>query len=109
MFLWGRLEAELRVLNPDFNETRSSLDPDPDQDPDQDPEEDRDWTDWLRGLMTSDVEEEADDDDDPEYNFLADRDEPDLEDYRDDRGVRITKKEVSELMEELFETILPSL
>ncbi|CAL9691057.1 unnamed protein product [Knipowitschia caucasica] len=100
-----RLEAELRVLNPDFNETRSSLDPDPDQDPDQDPEEDRDWTDWLRGLMTSDVEEEADDDDDPEYNFLADRDEPDLEDYRDDRGVRITKKEVSELMEELFETL----
>ncbi|XP_055081139.1 GON-4-like protein isoform X2 [Periophthalmus magnuspinnatus] len=91
----GQLEAELRELAPDFNETRSS----------QDQEEDRDWTDWLRGLMTSDVEEEADDEDDPEYNFLADADEPDLEDYRDDRAVRITKKEVNELMEELFETL----
>ncbi|KAK7933477.1 hypothetical protein WMY93_004373 [Mugilogobius chulae] len=98
----GRLEAELRDLAPDFNETRSSLDPD------QDLEEDRDWTDWLRGLMTSDVEEEADDEDDPEYNFLAEVDEPDVEDFRDDRAVRITKKEVSELMEELFETLRPS-
>lgn len=93
----GQLEAELKDFTPDFSETRSSMDPDP--------EEDRDWTDWLRGLMTSDVEEEADDEDDPEYNFLADTDEPDLEDYRDDRAVRITKKEVNELMEELFETL----
>lgn len=34
--------------------------------------------------------EEADDDDDPEYNFLDDLDEPDLEDYRTDRAVQIT-------------------
>lgn len=34
--------------------------------------------------------EEGDDDDDPEYNFLEDIDEPDLEDYRNDRAVRIT-------------------
>lgn len=34
--------------------------------------------------------EEADEDDDPEYNFLDDLDEPDLEDYRNDRAVRIT-------------------
>uniref|UniRef100_A0A8P4KBN2 Si:dkey-27c15.3 n=1 Tax=Dicentrarchus labrax TaxID=13489 RepID=A0A8P4KBN2_DICLA len=54
--------------------------------------EDREWTDWLRGLMTSDMdnEEECDDEDDPEYNFLADIDEPDQEDYRDDKAVRIT-------------------
>ncbi|XP_072304474.1 GON-4-like protein [Eucyclogobius newberryi] len=101
----GQLEAELRELAPDFNETRSSLDQDQDLDLDLDLEEDRDWSDWLRGLMTSDVEEEADDEDDPEYNFLAEADEPDLEDFRDDRAVRITKKEVSELMEELFETL----
>ncbi|XP_076846738.1 GON-4-like protein isoform X3 [Brachyhypopomus gauderio] len=68
--------------------------------------EDREWSQWLQGLMTShlDNEEGDDDDDDPEYNFLDDVDEPDLEDYRNDRAVRITKKEVNELMEELLET-----
>lgn len=36
--------------------------------------------------------EEGDDDDDPEYNFLADIDEPDVEDYRNDKAVRITSE-----------------
>lgn len=36
--------------------------------------------------------EEGDDDDDPEYNFLAEIDEPDVEDYRNDRAVRITSE-----------------
>ncbi|XP_029791861.1 GON-4-like protein isoform X2 [Suricata suricatta] len=90
----GQLEAELRA---------------PDTTPDMyDPStaDDEDWKVWLGGLMTDDVgnEDEADDDDDPEYNFLEDLDEPDTEDFRTDRAVRITKKEVSELMEELFET-----
>ncbi|XP_029942509.1 GON-4-like protein isoform X2 [Salarias fasciatus] len=92
----GRLEAELRApdITPDMYDCSSA-------------HEDREWTDWLRGLMTSEVdqEEECDDEDDPEYNFLADVDEPDQEDYRDDKAVRITKKEVNELMEELFETL----
>ncbi|XP_034016629.1 GON-4-like protein isoform X2 [Thalassophryne amazonica] len=92
----GRLEAELRApdITPDMYDSNSAP-------------EDREWTDWLRGLMTSDMEneEECDDEDDPEYNFLADIDEPDVEDYRDDKAVRITKKEVNELMEELFETL----
>ncbi|XP_068423199.1 GON-4-like protein isoform X1 [Clinocottus analis] len=92
----GQLEAELRApdITPDMYKFSSA-------------HEDRDWTDWLRGLMTSDMEneEECDDEDDPEYNFLADTDEPDVEDYRDDKAVRITKKEVNELMEELFETL----
>ncbi|XP_035808717.2 GON-4-like protein isoform X1 [Amphiprion ocellaris] len=92
----GQLEAELRApdITPDMYDSSSA-------------HEDREWTDWLRGLMTSDMdnEEECDDEDDPEYNFLADNDEPDLEDYRDDKAVRITKKEVNELMEELFETL----
>ncbi|TSK28277.1 Protein disulfide-isomerase A3 [Bagarius yarrelli] len=91
----GRLEAELRApdITPDMYEFGSAP-------------EDREWTRWLQGLMNSDVEneEEGDDDDDPEYNFLADIDEPDVEDYRNDKAVRITKKEVNELMEELFET-----
>ncbi|XP_074540005.1 GON-4-like protein isoform X2 [Halichoeres trimaculatus] len=68
-------------------------------------DEDRNWTRWLQGLMKADNEEEADDEDDPEYNFLEDLDEPDLEDYRTDRGVQITKKEVNELLDELFETL----
>ncbi|XP_026155243.1 GON-4-like protein isoform X2 [Mastacembelus armatus] len=92
----GQLEAELQApdITPDMYDSSSA-------------HEDREWTDWLRGLMSSDVdnEEECDDEDDPEYNFLADIDEPDLEDYRDDKAVRITKKEVNELMEELFETL----
>ncbi|XP_063754767.1 GON-4-like protein [Eleginops maclovinus] len=92
----GRLEAELRApdITPDMYDCSSAP-------------EDREWTDWLRGLMTSDMEneEECDDEDDPEYNFLSDIDEPDVEDYRDDKAVRITKKEVNELMEELFETL----
>ncbi|XP_013125941.3 LOW QUALITY PROTEIN: GON-4-like protein [Oreochromis niloticus] len=92
----GRLEAELQApdITPDMYDSSST-------------HEDREWTDWLRGLMSSDMdnEEECDDEDDPEYNFLADIDEPDVEDYRDDKAVRITKKEVNELMEELFETL----
>ncbi|XP_053087385.1 GON-4-like protein isoform X1 [Pangasianodon hypophthalmus] len=90
----GRLEAELRApdITPDMYEFGSAP-------------EDREWTRWLQGLMNSDVEneEEGDDDDDPEYNFLADIDEPDVEDYRNDKAVRITKKEVNDLMEELFD------
>lgn len=39
--------------------------------------------------------DEADDDDDPEYNFLEDLDEPDTEDFRTDRAVRITSMFVS--------------
>ncbi|XP_077052573.1 GON-4-like protein isoform X1 [Siphateles boraxobius] len=91
----GRLEAELRApdITPDMYEFGSAP-------------EDREWTHWLQGLMTSDMEneEEGDDEDDPEYNFLAEIDEPDVEDYRNDKAVRITKKEVTDLMEELFET-----
>ncbi|XP_061551452.1 GON-4-like protein isoform X2 [Phycodurus eques] len=68
-------------------------------------EEDRHWTRWLHGLVTPDNGEEVDDDDDPEYNFLDDLDEPDLEDYRTDRAVQITKREVNELLEELFDRL----
>ncbi|KAM9006306.1 GON-4-like protein isoform X1 [Sarcophilus harrisii] len=90
----GQLEAELRApdITPDMYDPNTA--------------DDEDWKMWLGGLMNDDVEneDEADDDDDPEYNFLEDPDEPDTEDFRNDRAVRITKKEVNELMEELFET-----
>uniref|UniRef100_A0A8C1A346 Si:dkey-27c15.3 n=1 Tax=Cyprinus carpio carpio TaxID=630221 RepID=A0A8C1A346_CYPCA len=92
----GRLEAELHA--PDFTPDMYEFGSAP---------EDREWTQWLQGLMTSDMEneEEGDDEDDPEYNFLAETDEPDVEDYRNDKAVRITKKEVNDLMEELFDTL----
>nr|XP_033780143.1 GON-4-like protein isoform X3 [Geotrypetes seraphini] len=92
----GQLEAELCApdITPDMYDPSTT--------------DDEDWKKWLQGLMTDDAgnEDEADDDDDddPEYNFLEDLDEPDTEDFRNDRAVRITKKEVNELMEELFET-----
>ncbi|XP_058165831.1 GON-4-like protein isoform X3 [Dasypus novemcinctus] len=86
----GQLEAELQApdITPDMYDPNTA--------------DDEDWKMWLGGLMNDDVgnEDEADDDDDPEYNFLEDLDEPDTEDFRTDRAVRIPKKEV----EELFET-----
>ncbi|KFW08832.1 GON-4-like, partial [Eurypyga helias] len=92
----GQLEAELRApdITPDMYDPNTA--------------DDEEWKRWLGGLMNDDVEneDEADDDDDPEYNFLEDLDEPDTEDFRNDRAVRITKKEVNELMEELFETVI---
>uniref|UniRef100_A0A672TIW9 GON-4-like protein n=1 Tax=Strigops habroptila TaxID=2489341 RepID=A0A672TIW9_STRHB len=92
----GQLEAELRApdITPDMYDPNTA--------------DDEEWKRWLGGLMNDDVEneDEADDDDDPEYNFLEDLDEPDTEDFRNDRAVRITKKEVNELMEELFETVM---
>uniref|UniRef100_A0A803SN89 GON-4-like protein n=1 Tax=Anolis carolinensis TaxID=28377 RepID=A0A803SN89_ANOCA len=90
----GQLEAELHApdITPDMYDPNTA--------------DDEEWKQWLGSLMTDDMEneDEADDDDDPEYNFLEDMDEPDTEDFRNDRAVRITKKEVNELMEELFET-----
>ncbi|XP_051013450.1 GON-4-like protein isoform X2 [Acomys russatus] len=90
----GQLEAELQApdITPDMYDPNTA--------------DDEDWKVWLGGLISDDVEneDEADDDDDPEYNFLEDLDEPDTEDFRTDRAVRITKKEVNGLMEELFDT-----
>ncbi|XP_051054679.1 GON-4-like protein [Phodopus roborovskii] len=107
-----RLEAELQApdITPDMYDPNTA--------------DDEDWKVWLGGLLNDDVENEdstmnvvwrregawlrgeneADDDDDPEYNFQEDLDEPDTEDFRTDPAVRISKKEVNGLMEELFET-----
>ncbi|KAM9851947.1 LOW QUALITY PROTEIN: GON-4-like protein [Aulostomus maculatus] len=93
----GQLEAELLApdITADMYDQRTAHQ-----------KEDRHWTRWLLGLVAPDTEaEDAEDDDDPEYNILDDLDEPDLEDYRTDRAVQITKKEVNELLEELFDTL----
>uniref|UniRef100_A0A8C3L3B7 GON-4-like protein n=1 Tax=Chrysolophus pictus TaxID=9089 RepID=A0A8C3L3B7_CHRPC len=78
----GQLEAELRApdITPDMYDPNTA--------------DDEEWKRWLGGLMNDDVEneDELDDDDDPEYNFLEDLDEPDTEDFRNDRAVRITSE-----------------
>ncbi|GAB1603012.1 uncharacterized protein LOC115215501 [Argonauta hians] len=70
---------------------------------------DNDWKDFLKSLTKGqDVEDpsEALDDDanDPEYNYLAEAENelPDDEDFRDDRLVRVSKKELHGLLDELF-------
>uniref|UniRef100_A0A3B4A1J6 GON-4-like protein n=1 Tax=Periophthalmus magnuspinnatus TaxID=409849 RepID=A0A3B4A1J6_9GOBI len=76
----NRLEAEL--LAPDITADMYASPSHQTQDPH--------WTQWLQGLLAPENTEEAEDEDDPEYNFLEDLDEPDLEDYRTDRAVQIT-------------------
>uniref|UniRef100_T1J6B0 Myb-like domain-containing protein n=1 Tax=Strigamia maritima TaxID=126957 RepID=T1J6B0_STRMM len=76
--------------------------------------DDEDWVDFLHEFVmtprknnnnnNNNVSDVGDDDtEDPEYNFLEDNEVLDREDLRDDRAVKITKKELSELMAELFE------
>ncbi|KAM3824894.1 LOW QUALITY PROTEIN: GON-4-like protein [Vipera latastei] len=77
----GQLEAELRApdITPDMYDPNTA--------------DDEEWKRWLGRPWNDDVENEDeadDDDDDPEYNFLEDLDEPDTEDFRNDRAVRIT-------------------
>ncbi|XP_077868888.1 GON-4-like protein [Saccoglossus kowalevskii] len=68
--------------------------------------EDQEWTDWLTSLMKEvpDTNDTFDDEqNDPEYNYLAEEEPEDVEDFRNDRAVQITKKEVNELLDELLE------
>ncbi|GAB6023077.1 hypothetical protein CHUAL_007168 [Chamberlinius hualienensis] len=70
--------------------------------------DDEEWKTFLgefkKPLDNNNVEVVDDDANDPEYNFLEEEDIPDVEDLRDDRAVRIPKKELHELMAELLES-----
>ncbi|XP_072051449.1 uncharacterized protein [Amphiura filiformis] len=75
---------------------------------DSEPEDkDDEWVAWLAGLNQprgpESVEPPDDEQNDPEYNFLAEEEPVDTEDFRDDKAVRVSKKELDELMDELFE------
>ncbi|CAH1796413.1 unnamed protein product [Owenia fusiformis] len=67
------------------------------------------WKTFLESLHSSQPTENLNDstldDDDEEYNFLAEVEEEaeDPEDLRDDKATKVSKKELQELMEELFE------
>lgn len=65
------------------------------------------WRNFLKEYVcptTYHSNEPGDDEEaDPEYNVLEEEEEVDAEELRADRTVQITKKEVSELLSELFE------
>ncbi|KAK9701168.1 hypothetical protein QE152_g30795 [Popillia japonica] len=68
--------------------------------------DDDDWRDFLKTFTRPLDEVTKDDEDhDPEYNVLADEeiDKVDKEELRADKAVKVTRKELNELMAELFE------
>ncbi|CAC5363306.1 GON4L [Mytilus coruscus] len=68
--------------------------------------DDREWMTFLTGLQKIPENEDTNDDEnDPEYNYLAEVEEEDIdmEDLRRDRAVQISRKEMNELMDELLE------
>ncbi|CAH0551760.1 unnamed protein product [Brassicogethes aeneus] len=70
--------------------------------------DDEDWTDFLKKFTRplDEVTKLADDEDhDPEYNILADEhiDQVDKEELRVDKAVKVSRKELNDLMAELFE------
>lgn len=64
--------------------------------------EDIEWQKWLQGLINSDEVCGEEDHEDSEYNFMAEDQKEEKEEYRNDRAVRIPQKEVNELLEELL-------
>eukprot|EP00731_Ephydatia_muelleri_P016194 Em0009g618a len=72
-------------------------------------EDDIQWQQWLATLTkpgespaASHTTDDGDDQDDAEYNFLADQQEEEKEEFRFDKAVRIPQKEVAELLDELL-------
>ncbi|XP_055862839.1 uncharacterized protein LOC106072261 isoform X1 [Biomphalaria glabrata] len=69
--------------------------------------EDADWAQFLSSLCKPTVDETITDDDadanDPEFNYIAEaeREKPDMEDFRFDKPTQITKKELTSLLNEL--------
>ncbi|XP_030832230.1 GON-4-like protein [Strongylocentrotus purpuratus] len=69
--------------------------------------EDIEWKKWLSSLYrtedTTHTEPTDDEQNDPEYNFLAEEEPVDKEDFRTDRAVRVSKKELNGLLDEVVE------
>ncbi|EDO32686.1 predicted protein [Nematostella vectensis] len=58
---------------------------------------------WLQGLLNENGDlPDEDTEEDMEYNFMAENLKEEKEEYRNDRAVRIPKKEVDELFQELL-------
>lgn len=65
-----------------------------------------DWQEFLKEFMQpmrSEVQNHDDEEEDPEYNVLAEEEIIDKEELRRDRAVKVSKRELNELMRELLE------
>ncbi|KAJ1530882.1 hypothetical protein ONE63_005724 [Megalurothrips usitatus] len=65
-----------------------------------------DWQEFLKEFMQpmrSEIQNHDDEEEDPEYNVLADEEIIDREELRMDRAVKVSKRELNELMRELLE------
>ncbi|WAQ96839.1 GON4L-like protein [Mya arenaria] len=58
----------------------------------------------LTGSMGAWLDED-DEEADPEYNFLEEQEEFDHEDFRNDRAVKVSKREVNQLLDELYSSL----
>ncbi|XP_057338730.1 uncharacterized protein LOC130676485 isoform X3 [Microplitis mediator] len=74
---------------------------------DWDYDKDPTWTGFLNSFTNPDAEGEDDTEADPEYNILEDRDEEllDKEEFRADKAVKITRKELNDLVAEMVEFV----
>ncbi|XP_031572014.1 GON-4-like protein [Actinia tenebrosa] len=64
--------------------------------------EDIDFQLFLQRLINGEDEDNATEDEDKEYDYMAENHKEEKEEYRNDRAVRIPKQEVSDLFEELL-------
>ncbi|XP_071952756.1 GON-4-like protein [Antedon mediterranea] len=77
---------------------------------DSDCEDNKEWKEWLNDLFKDKKENELndtfdDEQNDPDFNFMADEEEViDTEETRTDRAVRVSKKELNVLLDELLES-----
>ncbi|XP_033111775.1 GON-4-like protein [Anneissia japonica] len=72
--------------------------------------EDKEWKEWLKDLYKDKKDNELndtfdDEQNDPDFNFMANEEEViDTEETRTDRAVRVSKKELNVLLDELLES-----
>ncbi|EDV27028.1 uncharacterized protein TRIADDRAFT_54540 [Trichoplax adhaerens] len=75
---------------------------------DESDEDDTYWREWLKGAVYHNDDYLMDDNelDDVEYNFLTEQEPEEIEEFRNDKAVRISQREIAELfdnLEELYE------
>ncbi|KAL3866908.1 hypothetical protein ACJMK2_044158 [Sinanodonta woodiana] len=69
--------------------------------------DDKEWKEFLFSIhkfeeKESPADQEDDEEGDPEYNYFEEEEVQDREDFRSDRAVRVSKKELNELMDEMI-------
>eukprot|EP00794_Sanderia_malayensis_P009710 gene9710-10697_t len=72
--------------------------------------DDLEWKNWLNKLIHNDELDESLDENDDDFNFMAAEESMDDEEFRTDKGAKITHKELQDLFDEVlnnFEDLLP--